>query len=68
MTQFITHKWLAALGLASSIAAFPALAAKDVVVAVGSNSPRSIRMTPTIHSRRRWRSHFIRGCLAWIKT
>lgn len=37
MTQFITHKWLAALGLASSIAAFPALAAKDVVVAVGSN-------------------------------
>ncbi len=24
MTQFITHKWLAALGLASSIAAFPA--------------------------------------------
>lgn len=37
MTQFITHKWLAALGLASFIAAFPALAAKDVVVAVGSN-------------------------------
>ncbi|EBW1846169.1 glutathione ABC transporter substrate-binding protein GsiB [Salmonella enterica subsp. enterica serovar Infantis] len=37
MTQFITHKWLAALGLASSIAVFPALAAKDVVVAVGSN-------------------------------
>ncbi|VEA08226.1 ABC transporter periplasmic binding protein [Salmonella enterica subsp. enterica serovar Sanjuan] len=30
MTQFITHKWLAALGLASSIAVFPALAAKDV--------------------------------------
>ncbi|VEB61791.1 ABC transporter periplasmic binding protein [Salmonella enterica subsp. enterica] len=69
MTQFITHKWLAALGLASSIAAFPALAAKDVVVAVGSNFHHArFRMTPTIRSRRRWRSHFIRGCLAWIKT
>lgn len=32
-----TRKLMAALGLASSIAAFPALAAKDVVVAVGSN-------------------------------
>ncbi|MGV8611452.1 hypothetical protein ACV347_32745, partial [Pseudomonas aeruginosa] len=31
------RKWLLALGIASALAATPAFAAKDVVVAVGSN-------------------------------
>lgn len=68
MTQFITHKWLAALGLASSIAAFPALAAKDVVVAVGSNFTTLDPYDANDTLCRRWRSHFIKVCLAWIKT
>ncbi len=37
MTQPVTRKWLLALGIASALAATPAFAAKDVVVAVGSN-------------------------------
>ncbi|VFS91892.1 Glutathione-binding protein gsiB precursor [Kluyvera cryocrescens] len=37
MTQRISRKWLVALGVASALAASPAFAAKDVVVAVGSN-------------------------------
>ena len=37
MTQRISGKWLVALGIASALAAAPAFAAKDVVVAVGSN-------------------------------
>lgn len=37
MTTFVTRNWLVALGVASALAASPAFAAKDVVVAVGSN-------------------------------
>ncbi|WP_252145136.1 glutathione ABC transporter substrate-binding protein GsiB [Yokenella regensburgei] len=37
MTQRMTGKWLLALGVTSALAASPAFAAKDVVVAVGSN-------------------------------
>ncbi|MDU6922999.1 glutathione ABC transporter substrate-binding protein GsiB [Franconibacter helveticus] len=37
MTQHATRKWLAAVGIASALAAAPAFAAKDVVVAVASN-------------------------------
>ena len=37
MTQRVSRKWLVALGVASALAASPAFAAKDVVVAVGSN-------------------------------
>lgn len=37
MTQRVSGKWLLALGVASALAATPAFAAKDVVVAVGSN-------------------------------
>lgn len=37
MTQRVSGKWLLALGVASALTAAPALAAKDVVVAVGSN-------------------------------
>ncbi|WP_029592323.1 glutathione ABC transporter substrate-binding protein GsiB [Franconibacter pulveris] len=37
MTQHTTRKWLAAVGVASALAAAPAFAAKDVVVAVASN-------------------------------
>lgn len=37
MTQRVSRKWLLALGVASALATAPALAAKDVVVAVGSN-------------------------------
>ena len=37
MTQRMTGKWLIAVGIASALAATPAFAAKDVVVAVGSN-------------------------------
>ena len=37
MTQRVSGKWLLALGVASALTAAPAFAAKDVVVAVGSN-------------------------------
>ena len=37
MTQRTTGKWLIAAGIASALATTPAFAAKDVVVAVGSN-------------------------------
>lgn len=37
MTQFITHKWLAALDWPHPLWLFRPSAAKDVVVAVGSN-------------------------------
>src|SRR5690606_34448253 len=37
MVKFVARTWLVALGVASALAASPAFAAKDVVVAVGSN-------------------------------
>ncbi len=37
MTQLVSGKWLIAAAVASALAATPAFAAKDVVVAVGSN-------------------------------
>lgn len=67
MTQPVTRKWLLALGIASALAATPAFAAKDVVVAVGSNFTTLDPMTRTIRYRRRWRSRFIKACSALIK-
>lgn len=37
MTKIVARKWLVAVGVASALAATPGWAAKDVVVAVGSN-------------------------------
>ncbi|CCK17920.1 Dipeptide-binding ABC transporter, periplasmic substrate-binding component (TC 3.A.1.5.2); Putative hemin-binding lipoprotein [Cronobacter universalis NCTC 9529] len=37
MTQHIARRWLVAAGLASALAAAPALAQKEIVVAVGSS-------------------------------
>jgi glutathione transport system ATP-binding protein len=37
MTKIVARKWLVAVGVASALAASPGWAAKDVVVAVGSN-------------------------------
>jgi hypothetical protein len=67
MVTFVARRWLLAASVTAALAAAPAFAAKDVVVAVGSISPRWIRMTPTTRSPRRWRNRSIRACLAWIK-
>ena len=37
MTKIVARKWLVAVGVVSALAASPGWAAKDVVVAVGSN-------------------------------
>ncbi|HBQ6573868.1 TPA: hypothetical protein L8N57_002692, partial [Klebsiella pneumoniae] len=37
MTQPVSRKWWLALSIAAALASAPAFAAKDVVVAVGSN-------------------------------
>ncbi len=64
----ITHKWLAALGLASSIAAFPAPAAKDG----GGGRSNFTTLDPRdangyTSSRSAVAKSFYQGCLARIK-
>ena len=48
MTQPVSRKWWLALSIAAALASAPAFAAKDVVVAVGSNFTTSTPMMPTI--------------------
>lgn len=56
MTQPVSRKWWLALSIAAALASAPAFAAKDVVVAVGSNFTTLGPMMPTIPCRGRWRS------------
>lgn len=67
MVTFVARRWLLAASVTAALAAAPAFAAKDVVVAVGSNFTTLIRMTLTTRSPRRWRNRSTRACLAWIK-
>lgn len=53
MTKIVARKWLVAVGVASALAASPGWAAKDVVVAVGSNFTTLDPMTRMTHCRRR---------------
>lgn len=67
MTQPVSRKWWLALSIAAAPASAPAFAAKDVVVAVGSNFTTLDPMMPTIPCRRQWRSPFIKARSALIK-
>lgn len=66
MTQPVSRKWWLALSIAAALASAPAFAAKDVVVAVGSNFT-TLDPYDAIPCRRRWRSPFIKACSALIK-
>ena len=62
MVTFVARRWL----LAASVTAAgrcPAFAAKDVVVAVGSNFTTLDPYDANDTLSRRWRNRSIRGCL-----
>ena len=65
MVPFVARKWLLAASVTAALAAVPAFAAKDVVVAVGLTSRPWIRMMPTTLFLRRWQNPSTRGCSAW---
>lgn len=67
MTQPVSRKWWLALSIAAALASAPAFAAKDVVVAVGSNFTTLDPYDANDTCRRQWRSPFIKACSALIK-
>lgn len=67
MTQPVSRKWWLALSIAAALASAPAFAAKDVVVAVGSNFTTLDPYDANDTLSRRWRSPFIKACSALIK-
>ncbi|VTN15252.1 Glutathione-binding protein gsiB precursor [Raoultella terrigena] len=67
MTQRVSRKWLLALGVASALATAPALAAKDVVVAVGSNFTTLDPYDANDTLSQAVAKSFYQGCLASIK-
>ena len=62
MVPFVARQWLLAASVTAALAAAPAFAAKDVVVAVGSNFTT---LDPYDAFLRRWQNLSTRGCSAW---
>lgn len=67
MVKFVARTWLLAASVTATLAAAPAFAAKDVVVAVGSISRPWIPMTPTTPCHKRSLNPSIKGLFGWIK-
>lgn len=66
MVTFVARRWLLAASVTAALAAAPAFAAKDVVVAVGSNFTTLDPYDANDTLSRRWRNRSIRGCSARI--
>ncbi|XOL93713.1 hypothetical protein ACLB6M_18855 [Enterobacter hormaechei] len=65
MVPFVARQWLLAASVTAALAAAPAIAAKDVVVAVGSNFTTLDPYDANDTFLRRWQNPSTRGCSAW---
>lgn len=65
MVPFVARKWLLAASVTAALAAVPAFAAKDVVVAVGSNFTTTDPYDANDTLSQAVAKSFYQGCSAW---